>query len=60
MLKLLQQKILAIYMKVLREEPYLFPHQEAVVLQLFRGSLDHQAANISTQQAALKQLPCLV
>jgi len=44
----------------LRVEPYLFPHQEALVLQLFRGSLGHQAANISTQQAALKQQACPV
>jgi len=60
MLKLLQLKTLAIYMKVLREEPYLFQHQEALVLQLFRGSLSHQAANIYTQQAALRQPICLV
>ena len=59
MLKLLQQKILASYMKVLREEPYLFLLQEALVLQLFRGSIGHQAANISTLQAVLKQQACL-
>ena len=59
MLKLLQLKTLATYMKVFRVELYLFPLQEAVVLQLYRGSLSHQAANISTQQTALKQQPCL-
>ena len=59
MLKLPQLKTSATYMKVLRVELYLFPLQEAVVLRLFRGSLSHQVANISTQLAALKPQACL-